>query len=154
MHTYTLDQTQWIDRPIDEVFRFFSDAKNLEAITPPWVGFKILSMSTPEIEQGTRIGYRIRVHGLPLSWLTEITEWNPPYHFADVQLRGPYSLWHHTHQFEAHGERTLMTDHVRYSLPFGPIGRIAHTLMVRRDVEQIFTHRRRAIDEYFQHTLR
>lgn len=142
---YVLRQQQWIPRPIHEVFAFFSDARNLETITPPWLSFKILSVSTPRIQQGTQIRYRLSLQGIPIHWLTEIRHWNPPYRFVDLQRKGPYKLWHHTHTFEDHGDRTLMKDVVRYTLPFGPLGRIANALKVRRDVERIFNYRREVI---------
>jgi ligand-binding SRPBCC domain-containing protein len=147
--TYILRREQWIARPINEVFVFFADARNLEEITPPWVGFRILSMSTTSVEEGTVIRYRLRLHGIPIQWLTDICEWNPPYCFVDEQRRGPYKQWRHTHRFEAHGGRTKMTDEVRYSLPFGVLGRIVHALKVRRDVHRIFDYRRQQIDALF-----
>ena len=147
--TYTLRREQWVDRPIDEVFAFFADAHNLEEITPPWLGFKILSMSTNSISEGTMILYRLRLHGIPIHWRTRIREWNPPHCFVDEQTQGPYRQWRHTHRFEAHGNRTKMTDEVQYALPFGVIGRIAHALKVRGDVSLIFDHRRMQIDARF-----
>lgn len=146
---YLFRQEQWIPRPIDEVFHFFSDARNLEQITPPWLGFKILSMSTASIEEGTLIRYRLRLHGIPFYWQTEILAWNPPNGFVDTQRSGPYKLWHHTHRFEAHGARTRMTDEVRYQLPFGPLGHIVHTIKVRADITRIFAYRRAQIDAQF-----
>lgn len=146
---HTLRQEQWVSRPIEEVFAFFSDAQNLEAITPPWLRFKVLSLSTKSIVQGTEIRYRLYWHGFPLSWRSEICEWNPPHSFSDVQISGPYRLWHHTHKFQAHGTRTRMLDVARYALPFGIVGEIAHSLKVRRDVQQIFAFRRRRVDELF-----
>jgi ligand-binding SRPBCC domain-containing protein len=146
---HTLRQEQWIPRPIKEVFAFFADAKNLETITPPFLGFRILSVSTAGIEQGTKIRYRLSLHGLPISWLTDIRKWNPPYRFVDVQLSGPYRLWHHTHTFEDHGNRTRMTDVVRYTLPFGPLGELVHALKVRGDVTRIFDYRRKKVAALF-----
>jgi ligand-binding SRPBCC domain-containing protein len=147
--TYTLRREQWIARPIDEVFAFFADAQNLEKITPPWLGFRILSMSTNSISQGTVIRYRLRLHGLPVHWRTEICQWDPPHGFVDQQTRGPYKQWHHTHRFEAHGGRTKMIDEVQYSLPIGVLGRIVHALKVRGDVGRIFDYRRLRIDALF-----
>ncbi|HEV2213702.1 MAG TPA: SRPBCC family protein [Terracidiphilus sp.] len=144
---YVLRQEQWIPRPINDVFAFFSDARNLETITPPWLSFKILSVSTAQIQQGTEIRYQLGLHGIPIRWLTEIRRWNPPHRFVDVQRKGPYKLWHHTHTFIAHGDRTLMKDVVRYTLPFGPLGRLVHALKVRRDVKTIFAYRRTLIAE-------
>ena len=147
--TYILRREQWIARPVDEIFAFFADAHNLEVITPPWLGFKILSMSTDSIEAGTTIRYRLRLHGIPVYWRTDIREWSPPHCFVDEQTSGPYKLWRHTHRFEAHGGRTKMIDEVQYSLPFGVLGRIVHAVKVRRDVSRIFDYRRQQVDALF-----
>jgi ligand-binding SRPBCC domain-containing protein len=146
---HTLRREQQIPRPIDEVFAFFSDARNLEDITPPWLGFRTLTPGPIHLAAGTQIRYRLRVRGLPVSWTTEIRRWNPPSRFVDVQLRGPYQLWHHTHRFEPCDGGTRMIDTVRYRLPLGPIGRLVNALMVRRDVERIFAYRNRRIAETF-----
>jgi ligand-binding SRPBCC domain-containing protein len=146
---YTLRQEQWIPRPICEVFAFFADIHNLEAITPPWLGFKILSTTSGSAAEGTEIRYRLRLHGVPIYWRTEIRRLDPPHRFIDVQRSGPYKLWHHTHTFEPHGDRTKMIDVVRYRLPFGVLGRIVHALKVRQDVRQIFQYRHQCIDEFF-----
>ena len=146
---YILRREQWIARPIDEVFAFFASAHNLEEITPPWVGFKILSMSTASIQEGTTIRYRLRLHGIPVHWRTDIREWIPPYCFVDEQTKGPYNVWRHTHRFEAYGSRTRMIDEVQYALPFGVLGRMVHALKVRRDVSRIFDYRRQRIDVLF-----
>lgn len=146
---YTLRREQWIRRPINEVFAFFADARNLETITPPWLGFEIVSMSTRTVSEGTVIHYRLRLHGLPIRWRTEILEWNPPLGFVDDQTQGPYKQWRHTHRFEAHGDRTKMIDEVQYSLPFGVLGRIVHALKVRADVSRIFDYRLMQIDALF-----
>jgi len=147
--TYILFSEQWISRPIDEVFAFFADAHNLEEITPPWLSFAILSMSTASIQTGTIINYRLRLYGIPFHWRTEICEWNAPHCFVDEQTNGPYTQWRHTHRFEAHGSRTKMKDEVQYSLPFGVLGRIIHAVKVRRDVSRIFDYRRLQIDALF-----
>lgn len=144
---HTIRRRQWIPRPIDEVFAFFSDARNLEEITPPWLRFRILTPGPIRIAEGTRIRYRLRVHGIPMSWETEIREWKSPHRFVDVQLQGPYQIWHHTHRFEPKDGGTLMTDIVRYRLPLGIIGRLVHRLKVRRDVESIFDYRAQHILE-------
>ena len=147
--TYILRREQWIARPIDEVFAFFADAQNLEKITPPWLGFNILSMSANSISEGTVIRYRLRLHGIPFYWRTEICEWRPPHCFVDMQARGPYKQWHHTHKFEAYGDRTKMIDDVKYSLPFAALGRIVHGLKLRGDVNRIFDYRRLQIGASF-----
>ncbi len=146
---HTLRRHQWIPRPVDEVFQFFSDARNLEEITPPWLGFRILTPGPIRIAQGTRIRYRLRLHGIPLGWTTEIRQWKPLDRFVDVQLRGPYRLWHHTHRFVPKDGGTVMTDIVRYRLPLGIVGRLVHRLKVRRDLERIFDYRARHIRELF-----
>jgi ligand-binding SRPBCC domain-containing protein len=99
---------------------------------------------------GTQIRYRLSLHGAPVSWTTEIRRWDPPRRFIDVQLSGPYRLWHHTHRFEAFDGGTRMSDVVRYRLPFGPLGRLVNALVVRRDVEGIFEYRNRRIAEIFR----
>lgn len=149
MVEHVLRREQWLPRPIDEVFAFFADARNLEAITPPFLGFRILTPGPIEMKAGARIAYRIRLRGLPLRWLTEIQSWDPPREFVDVQIRGPYRLWHHTHRFEAVDGGTLVHDEVRYAIGFGPLGRLAHAWMVKRDVETIFDYRARRMGELF-----
>ncbi|MBM3723997.1 MAG: SRPBCC family protein [Acidobacteria bacterium] len=146
---HTLRQEQWIPRPIDEVFAFFADPRNLEEITPPWLGFRIVSVDSPSLARGSLIRYRLRLHGLPVRWTTEIRQWNAPHRFVDVQRSGPYRLWHHTHRFEAHGETTRMVDIVRYRLPFGILGLLVHAWIVRSDVKKIFEYRREKIHLLF-----
>jgi ligand-binding SRPBCC domain-containing protein len=145
---HTLKSEQWVPRPLHEVFEFFSDARNLEKLTPPWLRFQIVAMPI-SMEAGTKIHYRIGWHGLPLRWTTEILRWSPPHEFVDLQLSGPYKLWHHTHRFEEERGGTTITDIVQYALPLGPLGWIAHWLWVRRDVEKIFAYRREKIGEIF-----
>jgi ligand-binding SRPBCC domain-containing protein len=141
MRVYTLERSQVLPAEPGQVFPFFADARNLEAITPPFLRFEVVTPNPIVLRVGTLIQYRLRLHGLPLNWLTSIQLWDPPHRFVDVQVRGPYALWHHTHLLEEHPEGTLMRDVVRYALPFGPIGALAHTLFVRRDVERIFDYR-------------
>lgn len=139
-------------RPLNEVFEFFSDARNLEVLTPAWLKFEILTPAPITISAGVHIQYRLSWHGLPLRWTTEITRWNPPHDFEDIQLSGPYKLWHHTHRFRALNGGTQMTDMVEYALPFGLLGRIAHALQVRRNVAKIFDYRYDRIRELFGQT--
>lgn len=139
--TYTLERTQLIPRPLLEVFPFFSDAKNLEAITPAFLHFKILTPGAIPMQAGTLIDYRIRLLGLPLFWRTKIETFEPPHRFSDVQVRGPYRLWHHTHEFVETPEGTLMTDLVRYQMPMGPLGSLVHALWTHRTLQRIFDHR-------------
>ena len=146
---YVLRREQRLPGTPAEVFPFFADAGNLEAITPPWLGFRVVSPRPIEMREGALIEYRLRLHGLPISWLTRIEEWETDPtrpRFVDVQLSGPYRLWHHTHEFGPHPDGgTLMTDTVRYALPFGPLGSLAHRVLVRRDLERIFDFRARAV---------
>ena len=145
--TYTLERTQLIRRPLDAVFAFFSDAGNLEAITPEFLTFKILTPRPVTMQAGTLIDYQIRLLGIPLRWRTRIEAWEPPHRFTDVQLTGPYRRWHHTHEFLAVPQGTLMTDRVRYQMPAGPLGRVVHLLWTRRTLERIFDYRFARIDE-------
>jgi ligand-binding SRPBCC domain-containing protein len=121
-----------------EVFPFFADAHNLEAITPPFLGFRVVTPRPLQMRPGALIEYRLKLHGLPVSWLTRIEDWEPGMRFVDAQLAGPYRLWHHTHEFAPDGEGgTVMRDTVRYALPFWPLGEAAHPL-VARDLAKIF----------------
>jgi ligand-binding SRPBCC domain-containing protein len=147
VHTYTLERTQLIGRPLDEVFAFFSDAGNLEAITPAFLNFHILTPRPIAMRPGTLIDYQIRLLGIPLKWRTQIETWEPPHGFSDVQLRGPYKLWHHTHEFVAVPEGTLMTDLVQYQMPLGPLGRLVHALWTERTLARIFDYRFEKIEE-------
>jgi uncharacterized protein (TIGR01777 family) len=135
----------WVPRPIHEVFEFFAAAKNLETITPPWLNFKITSQSTPQIAKGTLINYRLKIHGLPVRWRTEITEWDPPMTFRDVQLKGPYQTWRHTHRFTSLRGGTLIEDRVLYRLPLGWLGRLFGGAFVKKDVKTIFGYRSKKI---------
>jgi len=147
MKIYTLKRRQTFELPRREVFEFFEKPENLERITPDSVGFNILTPRPIKMKAGTVLDYTIRVLGLPVRWTTLICEYEPPGRFADVALRGPYSFWHHTHTFEEDGGVTVMTDEVRYALPFGPIGRLVHSLWVRRQLDYIFDFRARVIDD-------
>ncbi len=137
---------QYLPAPIGEVFAFFSDARNLERITPKTVRFEILTPEPIEMGVGTLIDYRLRIKGLPIRWRTQICEWDPPSRFADEQLKGPYHLWHHTHWFKKDGERTLIGDRIEYRPRGGPL---INALFVKRDVKGIFTYRQKVLAEIF-----
>ena len=130
---------------LDDTFAFFADAWNLERITPPWLHFEIQQPEAIEMRTGTLIDYRLRLHGVPVRWTARIEDWRPGREFVDRQVRGPYRLWHHRHEFVRHPDGTLVIDHVRYALPAGPLGEAAHALVVRRDLQRIFDFRADAV---------
>ena len=146
---YTLEREQVLPPPPGETFEFFGDAFSLEAITPPWLHFRVVTPAPIVMDAGTLIEYRLRLRGLPIRWLTRIEAWEPGRGFVDFQVRGPYRLWHHTHTFIPHDGGTLMRDQVRYALPLGPLGRAARTALVRRDLDRIFDFRRDAVAARF-----
>jgi len=141
MSPYRLLREQLVARPLDEVFSFFSKPENLEAITPAWLHFRTMTVAPSPVQTGTLIRYSLRIHGVPLHWTSRIVEWAPPHSFVDEQVRGPYRTWHHTHRFVAEGNQTRIVDDVLYALPFGPMGRLAHRMKVKSDVEKIFAFR-------------
>ena len=136
----------WLPRPLDDVFAFFSNAENLGVLTPPWVAFEILTKLPIGMRAGTRIDYRIRIHGFPLRWQTEITQWEPGRRFVDEQRRGPYRSWIHEHQFEAVEDGTRMIDDVHYAARGGEW---LHRVFIRKDIEKIFDFRRQKMVELF-----
>jgi uncharacterized protein len=140
---------QFVPRPLSEVFEFFSQAENLQELTPAWLHFRILSVEPAPVRKGTLIRYSLRWRIFPIYWTTEIIEWDPPHRFVDLQLKGPYKLWHHEHRFVAEGNGTRITDEVQYQLPFGVFGSIAHKLKVRKDVETIFAYRTDVVNRLF-----
>ena len=144
---HVLEREQRLPGPPPDVFELFADAGNLEAITPAWLGFRIVTPRPITMGVGTLIEYRLRLHGVPIRWLTRIDVWEPGVRFVDRQIRGPYALWHHTHEFFPDGpDATVMHDRVRYALPLGPAGEIARRLFVARDLERIFDFRRAEVE--------
>ena len=131
---------------LEETFAFFSDARSLDLLTPSWVGFKILTPTPIEMRAGTLIEYQIRIHGIPVRWRTEITEWDELHRFVDLQLKGPYQWWHHEHRFESCKDGTRMIDKVEYR---APLHWISHPLMVARDVRRIFDYRAQTLERLF-----
>jgi ligand-binding SRPBCC domain-containing protein len=145
-----LERSQLLPAPRDEVFAFFADAHNLEAITPDFLRFRVTTPGPIRMEAGARIDYRLSLHGLGFGWRTRIDVWEPGVRFVDVQLSGPYRSWRHTHAFEdAPGGGTRVSDRVEYELPLGPLGDLAHALFVRRALTRIFDHRRARIAARF-----
>ena len=144
MPEHVLRATLRVPRPRDDVFPFFALAENLGRITPPEMAFRIRTPLPIAMDAGTLIDYTIGIHGIPMRWRTRIAEWNPPHHFVDEQLRGPYRQWIHRHTFVEDGPAaTVMHDEVRYRLPLGILGEMVHPL-IRRQLRRIFTYRQRA----------
>lgn len=144
---YQLRRETWVPGKLDSVFAFFSAPENLGEITPRVLHFRILNTEPIVMRPGAEIDYTIRIHGVPVHWKTIIETWTPPREFVDIQARGPYKFWHHTHRFREKDGGVALEDIVDYALPFGPLGRLAHFLFVQRDVENIFDYRARRIQE-------
>ncbi len=142
--------SQFVPGDKSEVFSFFSKAENLETITPPWLNFRILKKSTPSIQMGTLIDYKLKIHGIPVTWRTHIESWNPDESFVDEQLKGPYTKWHHTHTFEKVAGGTLIHDEVIYRVPGSVFGKAALSSWIRKDVNTIFDYRKNKIRELWE----
>ncbi len=141
---------QWIPETTEKTFDFFCTAKNLNLITPESLNFKIISVSDDSLQSGTTLDYQIKIHGFPVKWKTLIQDWKPPHMFSDIQTRGPYSKWYHTHTFEPMHHGTMMTDTISYKIPLGPLGKLAEKLFVKKDLLNIFEYRKKVIYEYFK----
>ena len=138
-----------VPKPIQEVYAMFENPYNLAILTPPWLHFLVTSKEKVEMRLGAEIDYSFRWLGVPMYWRTRITSHNPPTRFVDEALRSPYIFWRHLHTFEAVDGGTLVRDSVDYKLPFGPFGRLAHALAVRRNLTAIFTFRQQALDNHW-----
>ena len=147
--SYRLHRRQIVDATLSEVFAFFSDPFNLAVITPPWLGFRIAESTDRTVRLGTTIRYRLRLHGVPLGWESRIAEYVEGEVFADEMLSGPYRRWYHRHTFRSVPGGVEIEDVVEYELPFGPLGRLAHALFVRRQLRAIFAYRERRISQLF-----
>jgi ligand-binding SRPBCC domain-containing protein len=145
VRVHRIEREQLINRPLDEVFDFFAQARNLERITPPWLRFEVLTPEPIAMHPGTRIEYQLRLHAARVGWVSRIETWEPGRAFVDRQVRGPYRVWHHLHEFRATDDGTRVTDRVHYAMPFGPLGALAHVLLVRRDLARIFDFRQQAV---------
>lgn len=143
---YELRAECFIARPIDEVFEFFSDAANLQRLTPPWLNFRILTPAPIELRLGLVMDYKLRVRGVPVRWQSEITVWDPPHEFADEARRGPYRFWRHTHRFEPRDGGTRVIDELHYGVPGGAL---VNWLFVGRDLRKIFTFRHQVLAKVF-----
>ncbi|MFT5288253.1 MAG: ligand-binding SRPBCC domain-containing protein [Planctomycetota bacterium] len=149
MKRYDLKSQLRLERSVQEVFPFFTDPRNLEALTPSFLNFRVLGMSTDEIGEGTEIDYSLKLRGIPIRWRSQITDWNPPFDFVDTQIRGPYRFWHHLHGFQADGDATIATDHVTYAV-YG--GGLVHRWFVRPELERIFDYRKTRMTELLPET--
>lgn len=146
MRIDVLRRSQRLDGTPEEVFPFFAAAENLDRITPDLLRFRTITPEPIPMGNGTVIQYALRLHGVPLRWTSIIQRWGPPHRFVDVQLRGPFGLWHHEHRFDpAPGGGTTMTDVVHHGVGWGPAGALARRLFVLRDLDAIFAHRARVI---------
>ena len=146
MRTHEFKTGVWLPVPPEKIFSFFSNAANLDVLTPSWLHFCIMTPQPVEMRAGALIDYRLRIHGLPMRWRTLIKEWRPPHRFVDEQLHGPYRQWIHEHIFEPVDDGTLARDIVHYSVPFDII---MHPLFVRPDIERIFAFRRQSLRTQF-----
>ena len=146
MKEFELQQTQRFSDPLEDVFAFFADPSNLARITPPWLHFSIRSSQPINMTPGALIDYAIRMRGIPMKWRSEITVWDPPYRFIDEQRVGPYRYWIHEHTFDMSDGSTVVSDHVRYAVPGGEL---VHRLFVMRDLDRIFSHRKRVLAGIF-----
>jgi len=150
MKTYNIKFQQFIDLPINDVFNFFSKPENLSLITPPRLKFDILTPSPIKMKEGQLIDYSLTImYCVKLRWRTLITDYNQPYKFIDQQIKGPYSLWHHTHEFEEKDGGTLIHDNVTYAIPLGFIGQLLHAVYIKHDIKSIFKYRRKILDVIF-----
>jgi ligand-binding SRPBCC domain-containing protein len=148
--TYHFESEIKINAPLEDVFNFFSQAENLEKITPPWLKFKILTPTPINMGVGTLIDYRLSLYKIPLKWQTKISHWEPPHRFIDEQLRGPYKLWIHEHSFSEVADGCLIRDKVQYQLKGGMISPLLNQLFVRADIERIFSYRKKKIAELYR----
>jgi ligand-binding SRPBCC domain-containing protein len=146
MADYILESRVWLARTRAEVFAFFADSSHLLLITPPAFRLRLVG-GPPALSTGAVLDMRLQWLGVPIRWRAFIREWDPPYRFVDVQVRGPYARWEHRHRFLEEGDGTWVEDRVTYRLPFGPLGRAAHALIVRRQIAALWRYRTRRLGE-------
>jgi ligand-binding SRPBCC domain-containing protein len=145
LNTYFLCKELWVPAPVESVFSFFSDAQNLNEITPGWLDFHVLTALPIEMKEGTLIDYKLRLRGIPIRWRSEILKWNPPFCFVDTQVVGPYRKWIHTHSFVSKDGGTVIRDEVEYAVGAGWLGYFLNRFLVRPDLEKIFHFRYRKL---------
>ncbi len=149
MKTYHMETQTLLNKSLEEAFPFFANAENLNKVTPKWLKFGILTPLPIEMKVGTIVEYRLRLHGAVIRWRSEITEWDPPHKFTDVQIKGPYRFWKHEHFFTAESNRTKMIDRVEYAISGWLFAPLVHFLFVKRDLKKIFKYRERRFLEIF-----
>jgi ligand-binding SRPBCC domain-containing protein len=149
MKPHVLETTTFINRPLEEVFAFFSKAENLNELTPPELHFTIDTPLPIKMFPGTLIDYSIRLSGIPFKWKTRITKWEPPFEFVDEQIKGPYVRWHHTHTFKASNGGTIMTDRVEFLSPGWILEPLINALFIQKKVESIFKYRESQLKRIF-----
>lgn len=150
MKIHVLTRRQVVPEDLEKVFSFFEDAQNLTLITPPAMSFEIITPLPTTVRAGALIDYVVRLAGITLRWTTLITHYEAPNRFVDVQLKGPYSYWHHLHAFSEVQGGTEIADTIHYALPAGVVGGLVHALFVRRKLNQIFEYRSAMIEELFE----
>jgi ligand-binding SRPBCC domain-containing protein len=141
----TLRCRQWVAHGLGETFAFFERPENLARITPPWLGFRLLTPTPVAMAAGLVLDYRVRVFGVATRWQSLISEYDPPHGFRDVQLIGPYRRWDHRHRFHAQDGGTTIEDVVVYEPPLGPLGALLDAVAIRRQLRAIFDYRRARI---------
>jgi ligand-binding SRPBCC domain-containing protein len=145
-YVHHLETRIWLPQPLELVFGFFANARNLDLLTPPWLHFRIRTPGPIEMGRGATIAYELRLRGIPLRWQSEIAIWEPPYRFVDVQRRGPYRRWAHEHTFAEQAGGTLVSDHVVYAVPGGIL---VQRLLVAPDLRRLFRYRQAKLAEIF-----
>ena len=148
VRVYALNCEMLVQRPLKEIFAFFENPANLAKITPPWLSFNIVTKDVP-MGKNAQFDYVIKWLGLPMKWRSLITTYDPPRSFSDEQLIGPYKTWNHEHSFEETGRGVVVGDHLTYSLPMGPLGAIAQSVMVKRQLLSVFRYRQTALAKIF-----
>ena len=147
---HKLERTQVVPIPIAEAFEFFANPRNLERLTPDLVHFQFLKAPPEKVSAGTILEYRLRIYGVPVKWRTRIESVEPPNRFVDVQDKGPYAMWRHTHSFrKVDASHTEIRDHVEFAMPLGPLGEIAYRLLVAGSLREIFDYREVALRRLF-----
>jgi ligand-binding SRPBCC domain-containing protein len=139
-----------IRRSLAEAFGIFENPYNLAKITPPWLSFQVISKGKVEMRKGAEIDYRIKWLAFPIRWKTIITDYRPPLLFVDEQAKGPYSYWRHQHTFADTGAGVKICDRLEYALPFGVLGRMAHAVIVRKQLRSVFEYRQQQLTEIFE----